>query len=275
MPLLVLDSEKTMSMVRLNVSMLRKIKSLMARDRTRVALRILNSRIRKLSELTHKLQFIIEWRLGNNPEHFDHQIELHYSWGNLGKSYSMERGVFSSFAILSNEKAGVTLDLCCGDGFFSYYFYSLHSNRVIGIDFDSLAIDSARRNYSRENVEFILGDIRSEFPKGPFQNIIWDAAIEHFTELEIMTIMKNIKDNLDVKGILSGYTIQESEDGKTHLHQHEYEFKNKDDLLRFLSPYFKNIQIIETPYIDRTNYYFFATNGTLPLLNDKFVLTST
>lgn len=187
----------------------------------------------------------------------------------------MERGVFSSFAILSNEKAGVTLDLCCGDGFLSYFFYSLNSNRVIGIDFDPLAISSARRNYSRENVEFVLGDIRSDFPKGPFQNIIWDADIEHFTESEIVAIMKNIKNNLDVDGVHSGYTIQEGEDGKTHLHQHEYEFKNREDLLRFFSPYFKNIQIIETRYIDRINYYFFATNGTLPLYNNNFVLTST
>ena len=252
-----------------------KIKLLLISHRTRFLLRVINSYIRKFSSLTHKLQFIIEWRLGNNPEHFDHQIDLNYLWAKSRKSYPMERGVFSSFAILSKEKVGATLDLCCGDGFYSHYFYSLNSSRVVGIDFDPQAIESARRNYSAENVEFILADIRDEFPKGPFLNIIWDAAIEHFTELEIVTIMNSIKSNLDKNGVLSGYTIQESEDGKTHLHQHEYEFKNKEDLLRFLSPYFKNIQIIETRYIDRTNYYFYATDGTLPFLNNKFILTST
>lgn len=252
-----------------------KIKLLLISNRTRFLLRVINSYIRKLSSLTHKLQFIIEWRLGNNPEHFDHQVDLNYLWAISRKSYPMERGVFSSFAILSTEGVGATLDLCCGDGFYSNYFYSLNSSRVVGIDFDPQAIDSARRNYSAENVKFTLGDIRNEFPKGPFLNIIWDAAIEHFTELEIVKIMNSIKSNLDKNGVLSGYTIQESEDGKTHLHQHEYEFKNKEDLLRFLQPYFKNVQIIETRYVDRTNYYFYATDGTLPFLNNKFILTST
>lgn len=234
-------------------------------------LRFLTASVRALSYIVHKIQFQIEWRTGNNPEHFDHQIDVHYLWKKTRNSYPLERGVISSLALLSNVSEGDTLDLCCGDGFFSYYFYVAKSRKVVAVDFDPLAISSAKRNYKDDKIEWYLMDIRKEFPEGSFQNIIWDAAIEHFTEDEITRIMLSVKNALEPNGVLSGYTIQERVNGKTHLHQHEYEFKNKEDLGRFFLPHFKNVQIIETRYKDRTNYYFMATDGILPLLNENTV----
>lgn len=93
---------------------------------------------------------------------------------------------------------------------------------------------------------------------------MWDAAIEHFTQDEISQIMFNIKSNLAPDGILSGYTIKESESGHKHLHQHEYEFHDKEDLARFLTPKFKNVHVFETIFPERTNLYFYATDGKLP-----------
>jgi hypothetical protein len=66
------------------------------------------------------------------------------------------------------------------------------------------------------------------------------------------------------KWILSGYTIIEPKHGGKHLHQHEYEFHNKEDLARFLNPYFQNIQVFSTTYPDRINLYFYASNSILP-----------
>ena len=111
---------------------------------------------------------------------------------------------------------------------------------------------------------FKVGDIRSDIPEGPFDNIVWDAAVEHFTESEICSIMERIKSVLDPNGTLSGYTIIEPADGGKHLHQHEYEFHSKEDLSRFLSPHFKHIHIFETIFPSRTNLYFYATDGLLP-----------
>jgi hypothetical protein len=103
-------------------------------------------------------------------------------------------------------------------------------------------------------------------PEGQFENIIWDAAIEHFTEDEIEALMKNIKFRLSDGGILSGYTIVERPGGKS-LQQHEYEFKNKNDLLRFFEPYFKNVIVFETIFPGRHNLYFYASDGVLPFSN--------
>jgi len=126
----------------------------------------------------------------------------------------------------------------------------------------------ARRNFRAPNLLFVRGDIRYDFPDGPFDNIVWDAAIEHFTEEEIEQLMKNIRAALASGGTLSGYTIVELPSGEKSLHQHEYEFRSKEDLARFLTPHFKNVQVFETVYPQRANLYFWATDGSLPFDRD-------
>jgi SAM-dependent methyltransferase len=230
--------------------------------------RWINFVVRSFSSLTHRFQFLVEWAV-DNPEYFDHNIDLYSSWKQSRESFPLERGVFSSFAMTPNS---VVLDLCCGDGFNSYYFYSLRAASVTAIDFDREAIRWAKRNYKARNLIFNFGDIRTDIPDGPFNNIVWDAAVEHFTESEIGSIMERIKAVLDPNGTLSGYTIVEPADGSKHLHQHEYEFHSKEDLARFLSPHFKNVHIFETTFPSRTNLYFYASNAILPFDRESTLL---
>ena len=82
--------------------------------------------------------------------------------------------------------------------------------------------------------------------------------------------MNNIKNRLTADGILSGYTIVEKDDGVKHIHQHEYEFRDMEDLRRFLTPHFKNVKVFETIYPSRHNLYFWASDGTLPF-DDKWI----
>lgn len=112
----------------------------------------------------------------------------------------------------------------------------------------------------------MLADIRTNMPggAGQFDNVIWDAAIEHFTVLEINNILQEIKIRLAEGGILSGYTILERDSDFKYLHQHEYEFKSKEDLLGVLKPHFNNVRVFETVYPDRTNLYFWCSDGVLP-----------
>ena len=222
--------------------------------------RWINIYVRKLVRLTHRIQFLIEWSV-DNPEYFDHNIDMYSSWYKTRESFPVERGVFSSFAMHPNSKV---LDLCCGDGFNSYHFYSLRASSVTAIDFDREAIRWAKRNYKAANLTFIIGDIRTDIPDELFDNIVWDAAVEHFTETEITDIMSRLKSVLTPYGTLSGYTIIEPEWGGKHLHQHEYEFHSKKDLARFLTPHFKNVHVFQTEFPSRTNLYFYATDGTLP-----------
>ncbi len=231
--------------------------------------RVFSSWSRAIASQAHRLQYFLEWTGSDDPEYFDHFIDAYYLWPSTKSALPWERGVFSAYAIQSNfngiERPRV-LELCCGDGFMTNYFYSLHAEEIIAVDFDPIAIGIAQKRNLSKNVDFKVCDIRNSLPIGQFNNVVWDAAIEHFTESEIDSIMRNIRESLTNDGILSGYTVLENESGAKHLHQHEYEFKSKDDLARFFSPYFTNVQILETQYPSRSNLYFYATNGELPLL---------
>ena len=63
-----------------------------------------------------------------------------------------------------------------------------------------------------------------------------------------------------------GTRLLKKPDGKSFRY-HEYEFKNMEDLKRFLVPYFKNIMVFETIYSERHNLYFYASDGDIPFSN--------
>lgn len=166
-----------------------------------------------------------------------------------------------------NFAGGGVLELACGDGFNARNFYSLKSKNIIACDFDKSAIATAHRKNTAPNIKFIVADIRYQMPEGIFDNIVLDAAIEHFTADEIHSICSGIKSRLAVDGIFSGYTIVEGLDGKKHLEQHETEFHDKEHLMSFLRPYFQNVLVFETKYPDRHNLYFWCSDGVLPFSN--------
>ena len=209
---------------------------------------------------SHQRLMIAQWALQPSPEWFDHHIDLYFQFQKDRNSLWLERGAFGSLAL----KGGEVLELACGDGFNAKCFYSLRSRRVVACDFDPSAIATAKRKNRALNVSFVIADIRTQMPEGFFDNIVWDAAIEHFTPDEIGKIMVDIKRRLTPTGVLSGYSIVERSDGVKHLHQHEYEFADMDDLKRFLAPHFNNVKVFETIFPSRHNLYFWASDSVLP-----------
>jgi SAM-dependent methyltransferase len=218
---------------------------------------------RWVSGAHHRL-FLAQWGIHPVPEFFDHKIGLYWMWRAKRLPHWVERGVFSLLALEPGCKA---LELCCGDGFNAHFFYSIRVGSMLSVDFDPKAIAYAKRNFRAENIRYELADIRTQMPEGIFDNIVWDAAIEHFTETEIVQLMGNIKKRLTPTGTLSGFTIAEKADGKKMLPHHEYEFKSKEDLARFFRPHFKNVKVFETIYPDRHNLYFWASDGILPFMD--------
>ena len=222
--------------------------------------------MRKLCSVTHYCQHIIEWGVTPTPENYDHFLDQYWQWGKYGNPLPWERGIFS---LLAMKQGSRVLELCCGDGFNAYHFYAIRAESIKAIDFDKDAILLAQRNFKNSKIQYVYGDIRHDLPNEKFENIIWDAAIEHFTELEIASIMQNIKKRLAGDGILSGYTIVENSTGGPSHTEHKYEFKSKEDLLRFLSPYFTRVKIFETVYPTRHNLYFYASDSrSLPFDED-------
>lgn len=211
----------------------------------------------------HRRLMYSQWNIPPQPEHFDHTIDLYFQWRKTRNSLWVERGVFGGLALTGGD----VLELACGDGFNATNFYSLRSKTVVACDFDPSAIYTASKNNNAENVKFLLGDIRTNMPVGRFDVIIWDAAIEHFTPEEISGILAGIKNRLAKGGVLSGYTLAASGQGKALSH-HEHEFGTKEELANFLSQHFNNIKVFETIYPSRHNFYFWASDGVLPFDQD-------
>jgi SAM-dependent methyltransferase len=222
----------------------------------------LNFLIRKLSASTHFVQFVAQWGFAPRPEWFDHYLDQHWQFSAKNNGLWVERGVFSRLVMKPNA---TVLEICCGDGFNARHFYSSRAKSIVAIDFDKDAIPHAKRYNQTANINYLLQDIRQGLPNGPFDNIIWDAAIEHFTEAEIDQIMRQIVTRLGPDGILSGYTLTEAAGGKKSNALHEYEFKDKEDLRRFFTPHFKFVRVWETIYPTRHNLYFAASQAPIDI----------
>ena len=215
---------------------------------------------RRFAFHTHQLKFHFDWRILPQREWHDHFLDQYFQFCQ-GKSLWAERGVYN---ILALKRGGTILDLCCGDGFSTRYFYSPLVSKILAVDFDPSAIDHAMRYNSAENIDYQLLDIREGIPDDTFDNIIWDAAIEHFTDTEIHAILTSICLSLGNEGVLSGYTmVEHSSEVKVHS-EHEREFKSKEDLASFFEPYFSNYRVFETIHPERHNLYFYASQGIIP-----------
>jgi SAM-dependent methyltransferase len=228
------------------------------------ALKGLNHGVRKVSAFTHFLQYAAQWGIRPRPEWFDHYLDQHWQWSSKNNSLWVERGVFSRLMMKPGARV---LEICCGDGFNTRHFYSSQATSIIAIDFDKDAIPHARRYNAAANIEYLQQDIRKGLPPGPFDNIVWDAAIEHFTEVEIAKLMTDIKERLKADGILSGYTLTERDDGRKSNDLHEYEFKDKEDLRRFFTPHFQHVKVWETLYPTRHNLYFAASQQPIAMFD--------
>jgi SAM-dependent methyltransferase len=215
---------------------------------------------REFAGNAHQLKMYHDWSISPTPEWFDHFIDQFYQTQN-SVSLWMERGVYG---VLALKRGGKLLELCCGDGYNTKVFYSPMVESVLAIDFDADAISHAQRYNQALNIDFRLADIRTDFPAGKFDNVVWDAAIEHFNEAEIATLMATIKGAMNPDSVLSGHTIVENAGGHKHLHQHEREFRSKEDLASFLTPHFASVKVFETIHPNRHNLYFYASDTAVP-----------
>ncbi len=217
-------------------------------------LRVVNSLLRRIAAGSHRLQYKVEGFLRPSAEWFDHEVNAQWQWPTRGRATFLERGVLNSLAI---RPGGEVLELCCGDGFNTGRFYAARATRVLAIDHNAQALAHARRHHARPNVEYRLGDIRGELPQGPFDNVIWDSAIHHFTLEEAALVLSSVHTALRGDGLLSGYTEIEPDDSYAYTLTH---FTDPQGLAALLSGEFAHVAVIETPDPLRRNLYFFAAD---------------
>lgn len=179
------------------------------------------------------------------PSWFDHRIDLYYQWpDNL---FWLERGVLPRKYM--SEGCSV-LDLFCGDGFYSRYFYSTSANSIDAIDKDPSAIDHARKLHSHPKIQYaVLDSTTADFPRNRYDVIVWFEGIEHLSTEDYSKVIQRIKSVMGQSSILFGSTpiVMEENVGKSNW-EHENEFTNTKDLESFLGKDFEQIQIDVTSY---------------------------
>lgn len=179
------------------------------------------------------------------PAWFDHRIDLYYHWPN--NLFWLERGVFPRKYMFPDC---VVLDLFCGDGFYSRYFYSTIAGHIDAVDIDPTAIVHAKRHHASPRIDYReLNAVKQDFPRSHYDVIVWFEAIEHLSEAEYASVVKRIKAALGEKGILIGSTpiIDEARLGRGNW-QHQNEFTCVENLRAFLMRDFHHVEIDLTVY---------------------------
>lgn len=207
------------------------------------------------------LVFVRDWRLEafGRPQFFKHRIDLSRWTAEPFRWSFTARGVYARESMFKGCRV---LDLCCGDGSYSYLFFSDIAGRIDAVDNDPGAIAYARRNYAATAIDYHKLDIvREPLPPGDYDFVVWNAAICYFHETEIRQILEKIiavsKPTLQLNGMLpraNGWV------------DHKTEFNDVTAVSQFLRRYFAQVTVREVDEGSVISFYFQARD---PLRNER------
>ncbi len=127
-------------------------------------------------------------------------IALHnYSYHKISEYASaLETGIHPKHVIMDYHRFFVdhvtptdrVLDIGCGNGYLAYDV-AAKAKQVIGIDISEKNIAKAKQRFTRQNLEFLVGDATTHPFKEQFDTIILSNVLEHIEER--VTFLKNLK----------------------------------------------------------------------------------
>ncbi len=200
----------------------------------------------KVNRLYYKQ--LLQYRYGarqRGPAWFDHRIDLYFHWPH--NLFWLERGIFPRKEMF---EGCAVLDLFCGDGFYSRYFYSTIAGTIDAIDKDPLAIKHAKYWHCHPKINYIVADlVKEELPGSHYDVIVWFEGIEHLSESEYAVVIERIKSVMGETSVLIGSTPLVSSECLEHGNwEHKNEFASVEPLKKFLCHDFTDIQIDVTDY---------------------------
>lgn len=198
-------------------------------QRAEFALRILRERGLAGSELQQRLadrlitrhyeaRRRLEWDLAAEQPHFyDHRLSaLRLATGTTGEISGLPwaRAFYAADAMKPTDQV---LDIGCGDGFFTRYFYASCADNVDAIDVEPTAIQHAKRHSAAPNIAYTRADATTDpFPAPAYDVIVFDGAIGHFPPDTTNRLLRRIASALNPGGIFVG-SESLGRDGTDHL----------------------------------------------------------
>lgn len=152
------------------------------------------------------------------------------------------------------------LELGCNDGF-GTHFAAEFAKRVVGVDFDKNAVETARRTVTDENVEFICGDFLGR-KYGEFDAVITFDVIEHISSDDEDRFMQTVLSNLKDTGtfIVGTPTLEQQQYAAECVVKSHINVYRGEELYQMLKRYFHNVylfaqndEMIHTGYLRMAN----------------------
>lgn len=199
--------------------------------------------------------FARDWRLQafGRPQFFKHQINLS-RWTIEPSRWSFSaRGVYARQNMF---KACKVLDLCCGDGSYSFLFFSDIAGHIDAVDSDSMAIDYAMKYRAAPVISYHQIDVLSApLPNTGYDVVVWNAAICYFSMEEIRAVLQKIADagkgTMQLSGMLP----------RANGHpDHKTEFADSGSVAVLLREFFTTVQIREVYEGSAVAFYFQASD---------------
>ncbi len=172
-------------------------------------------------------------------------------------------------AVLADFRPTSVLDVACGAGYGSFQLARrLNGSRVLGIDYDARAVESARKLYRAPNLEYAVGDAmrwKETMGNGAFDAIVSFDMIEHVPHREIL--MQNVVEHLAPDGRLLLSTPCGSDETSLNpaweFHRIEYSARALYDFLR---RYFERIIRPEVAGFPHPEVFDLLREGTVSYL---------
>jgi chemotaxis methyl-accepting protein methylase len=146
-----------------------------------------------------KLMHYNDWYFSSKePSNYKHEINL-YNWiYNPSRVEFVEGGMLGRMII---KKDNNVLDLCCGDGSYSYLFFSDIAKNIDAIDYDQKAIDYANKRYKKKNINFICDDLLTfDLKLKNYDVIIWRSGSAYFSKEDRKVLFDKIYNTLTQDG---------------------------------------------------------------------------
>lgn len=200
-----------------------------------------------------RLSFVLDWRLRTRglPNFFKHETSL-ARW-----PFEPHLWAFTARGVHAREQMArgcKVLDLCCGDGSYSYLFFSDIAARVDGVDVNAQALRHARRYHARRNVEYYELDILEQpLPHADYDVVVWNASICLFTLEQVDVVLRKViaasTPSMRLIGMLpkgNGFP------------EHRIEFEDCAAVEQLLRRYFSEVSLRQVDEGAITTFYFNA-----------------
>lgn len=217
----------------------RRLKGIVRRARLRVRNYLLDSAARILLSMGRRVGNAYTHSFAQlNQEWYDHRFDHlrgpeNWVW--------IKRGIETSRFVLPGDRV---LDLCCGDGTFTRYFYGAVAGLVVGVDRNAAAIRQARRRWNPDHVRFCVADVvRDPWPLPEWDVIVLNAALEYFSESDMRLLLSRVAGALAPgRGVLLGCTIIRPS-SKLTLTGQKVAMESDEQLDRFLRQWFRGVEV--------------------------------